>query len=285
MHNSVSLTDRAAIFLAFAQNSGITQAIAFILIEAGALIGACVLRPWMDKSTNSFNITIFVVNFLNALCLLIFVNVFGQPALANGVVGVVFWILNAAVTLVLLLMLIVSTVVVFMQDNPDARYKVMLDDRTSFLKSSSQLARSHLELDALGAAARGEKPGYSRSHLDLDEEPANDDESILSDMRGRRRLDPSGYPLPPSTAGSMRSMRNTSPRSPVDPSLPFLPADARNSPRRPPGQRSVEFLRTQRSGNLRTPSPLGSSMSGAMMGGRTVTPSSPAAIRAQNNAR
>ncbi|OAA58473.1 hypothetical protein SPI_06546 [Niveomyces insectorum RCEF 264] len=142
-----------ACFIAFAQRSGTTQAIGLIIIEAGALIGATVLRPWMDKSTNSFNITICVVNFLNAIILLIFSNVFNQPPLGTGVVGLVFWVLNAAVTLILLLMIIVTTIVIFFRNNPDARYQYMADDRTSFVKSQVQLASN--ELDALALTARG----------------------------------------------------------------------------------------------------------------------------------
>lgn len=155
-------------FIAFAQNSGIVQAIAFLLIEAAALIASAVLRPWMDKKTNSFNITIAVVNFINAIFLLIFTDVFDQPGIVTGVVGVVLWILNAVCTLILLLMLIITTGIVIFKSNPDGRYKFMSDDRTSFMKSQSQLATS-TELDALAVTARGEKPGYS-SGLDLDDD-------------------------------------------------------------------------------------------------------------------
>jgi hypothetical protein len=65
-------------FIGLGQNSGIAQAIGLILIEAAVLITASVMRPWMDKKLNSFNISIAVVNFLNAICLLIFTDVFGQ---------------------------------------------------------------------------------------------------------------------------------------------------------------------------------------------------------------
>lgn len=68
-------------FIGLGQKSGIAQAIGFILIEAAALIAASVMRPWMDKKMNSFNISIAVVNFLNAICLLIFTDVFGQVSL------------------------------------------------------------------------------------------------------------------------------------------------------------------------------------------------------------
>lgn len=154
-------------FIALAQNAGTVQAIALLLIEAGALIAAAVLRPWMDKKINSFNIAICAVNFINAIFLLIFTKVFDQPDIVTGVVGVVLWILNAATTLILLLVLIISTAIVFFTDNPDGRYKFMGDDRTSFMKSQSQLAPNG-ELDALAMTARGEKMGYG-SGLDDNE--------------------------------------------------------------------------------------------------------------------
>ena len=68
-----------ALFIAFAQNSGKTQAIALVVIEAGFLIGVSILRPWMDKKTNAFNISIAAVNFLNVIFLLVFTAVFNQP--------------------------------------------------------------------------------------------------------------------------------------------------------------------------------------------------------------
>lgn len=138
-----------------------------LLIEAAALITASVLRPWMDKKINSFNIAICAVNFVNAIFLLIFTNVFDQPDIVTGVIGVVLWVLNAAATLILLLVLIISTIIVFFTDNPDGRYKFMADDRTSFMKSQSQLAATG-ELDALAMTARGEKLGYG-SGLDDNE--------------------------------------------------------------------------------------------------------------------
>jgi hypothetical protein len=143
-----------SMFIALAQDKPVVQAVALLLIEAAALITTSVLRPWMDKSTNSFNIAIYAVNFINSIFLLIFSNVFDQPPLMTGVVGIILWILNNIFTLVLLLMLIITTTIIFFQKNPDNRYQYMLDDRTSFIKSQTQLGTS-AELDALAATARG----------------------------------------------------------------------------------------------------------------------------------
>ncbi|KAF0326873.1 putative flavin carrier protein 3 [Colletotrichum sp. SAR11_59] len=258
--------------VAFAQRSGTVQAIAFVIIEAGALIAASVLRPWMDKSTNSFNIAICVMNFLNAVFLLIFSNVFGAPALVNGVVGVVLFVGNAAFSLILLLLVIVSSTLIFFRKNPDARYQFMADDRASFMKSQTQL-NTTTELDALAATARGDKAHYNKG-LDLD-----DDNDSISSESMRRRADPSAVALPPSTAQSHNSQSQQSfqrqqnqghqQHSPVDPSVPLFPANAG-----PYGQPPT-----------RTPSPYngsGSTLSANQY--RQQNNGSPAQYRQQNNA-
>ncbi|KAK3370204.1 hypothetical protein B0H63DRAFT_310615 [Podospora didyma] len=243
--------------VAFAQSKGTVQAVGFILIEAGALIGASVLRPWMDKSTNSFNIAICVMNFLNSIFLLVFTEVFNQPPLVTGIVGVVLWIANATFSLVLLIMLIVTTVIVFVRENPDGRYQFMMDDRTSFMKSQTHLTTT-TELDALAATARGDKAGYSKHNLDLDD----DAESISSESL-RRHADRSGMPV--SAANSVRNVPyGNPPRSPIDPSMPLFPADGRD------GRNSPSPY-----GRNASPSPYGGGGSGSnLMPG----------FRAQNNA-
>lgn len=68
-----------SLFIAFGQGSGTTQAVGLLVIEAGFLIAVSILRPWMDKKTNAFNISIAAINFLNTIFLLVFTSVFNQP--------------------------------------------------------------------------------------------------------------------------------------------------------------------------------------------------------------
>jgi hypothetical protein len=68
-----------AMFIGFAQGNGTAQAIALVIIEAALLIGVAVMRPYMDKKTNAFNIAIAAFNFLSAVFLLFFTEVFNQP--------------------------------------------------------------------------------------------------------------------------------------------------------------------------------------------------------------
>jgi hypothetical protein len=73
-----------ALFIAFAQSKGTVQAIGLVIIEAIFLIGVSILRPWMDRRTNGFNIAIAAMNFLNVIFLLIFTAIFNQPVSAQN---------------------------------------------------------------------------------------------------------------------------------------------------------------------------------------------------------
>jgi hypothetical protein len=273
-------------FIAFGQNAGTVQAIALVLIEAIALIGASVIRPWMDKSTNIFNISICAINFLNAIFLLVFTDVFNQPGLVTGVMGVIFFIVNAAFSLVLIILVLIGTVYAFTRKNPDTRYQPMSDDRASFIKSQTQLTT---ELDALGATARGDMKGGYKHNLDLDD----DNDSWSSDSLRH----PANMPLPPSTANSGANYREP-PHSPVDPSVPLFPAGSRGAPPnyhddpRQAYQSQAESrpnsdLPLINSNNRGAPAPYrdNSSTSNLSQGYRSQHNASPAGFRNQNNAR
>lgn len=257
-------------FLAFAQFSGTVQAIAFIVLEAAALIAASVLRPWMDKSTNSFNISICVINFLNSIFLLIFTDVFNQPAIVTGVVGVVLWLANAVFALVLLVMLIVTTVIVLIRKNPDARYQFMADDRASFMKSQTQL-NTTTELDALAATARGDKHGY-KAGFDMD-----DDNDSVSSESLKRRTDPNLHAPQQLNSPLSQPAYREAPRSPVDPAVPLFPSDNR---RPSPGAQPQQQYEAYNGGQYLRQQPSGSSMGSNAYG----SSSNLSAYRGQNNA-
>jgi hypothetical protein len=264
-------------FIAFAQSAGVVQAIALLLIEAAALIAASVLRPWMDKSTNVFNISIAAVNFVNAILLLFFSEVFNQPRLVTGIMGVFFFILNAVFSLVLLILVLVATTYAFIRKNPDTRYQPMQDDRASFIKSQTAL---NTELDALGATARGDQKGGYKHNLDLDD----DNDSWSSDSMKHA----ANQPLPPSTANS--GAYRDPPRSPVDPSVPLFPAGSRGPP--PNYQGPQMYQQQDGNGSMLnrsagpSPSPYrdNNSSSNLSTGYRSQHNDSPAGYRNQNNA-
>ncbi|KAK5179794.1 putative flavin carrier protein 3, partial [Cryomyces antarcticus] len=97
-------------FIALSQSSGTVQAIALVVLEACLLITVSILRPYMDKKTNGFNIAISASNFLSAIFLLVFTGIFNQPGIVTGVMGVIFFIYNAVFALILLLMVLISTI-------------------------------------------------------------------------------------------------------------------------------------------------------------------------------
>lgn len=148
-----------ACFISFGQNSGTAQGILLLIIELAYLVLISYLKPYMDRRTNIFNITIQAVNFTNAILFFFFTGVTKVPAYVTGVMGVIFFILNAAFSLILLIMIMVSCIMAILSKNPDTRYQPMQDDRASFIKSTQQLP-DVLELEALGATVRGNAPKY-----------------------------------------------------------------------------------------------------------------------------
>ncbi|GAB7355601.1 hypothetical protein MBLNU459_g6329t1 [Dothideomycetes sp. NU459] len=193
-------------FVALAQNAPNVQAIALVIIEAVFLITICILRPYMDKKTNAFNIAISVINFLSAIFLLVFTGIFDQPGIVTGVMGVIFFVYNAVFSLVLLVMILVASGFAIFSRNPDTRYQPMRDDRGSFIKSQTQLTT---ELDALGATARGEgKHGWKGARIEDDEESWSGSEPRVG-----------------GNSSSMAGRYGDAPRSPVDPSVMSFPND------------------------------------------------------------
>ncbi|KAF2848374.1 TRP-domain-containing protein [Plenodomus tracheiphilus IPT5] len=195
-----------AMFVGLAQDSPKVQAIALLIIELALLVGVSVLRPWMDKKTNGFNIAIAAVNFLSAFFLVMFTEIFGQPAVVSGAMGVIFFIINAAFSLILLLMLLVSSGFALFTKNPDTRYQPMRDDRGSFIKSQTQLTT---ELDALGATARGEGKGAhgSRSRID-------DDDDYSSEGQRQSAAEKAGFSEHYQPVAPRREDNNISPAPP-----------------------------------------------------------------------
>ena len=164
-----------AIFIAFAQKSPIAQAVGLLIVEAVALIGVSVLRPWMDKKTNIFNISIAAVNFLNTIFLLVFSDAFGQPPQVSGVMGVVFAFYNVVFAAVLLILVLIASIYAIASKNPEVRYQPMRDDRGSFIKSQAALTT---ELDALGATARGDGQDYTNDKKAYDDDASFSSESL-----------------------------------------------------------------------------------------------------------
>lgn len=196
-----------SMFIAFGQAVGTVQAIALLILELGYLVAVAKMKPWMDRKTNIFNISIASINMVNSIFLVVFSGIFHEPGLVKGVMGVVFFIINAVFALVLLLLVLGSSCYSLFSRNPETRYQPMRDDRGSFIKSNQLLGST--ELDALGKTARGDKEIGGR--IDLE-----DDRDFSSPH------DASAVPLPPSTSGS--SQAPSYHEHPVQPTMPYFPS-------------------------------------------------------------
>ncbi|CZT43219.1 related to Calcium_related spray protein [Rhynchosporium secalis] len=153
-------------FVGLAQGSGLTQAIVLVIIEAAALIGVSVIRPYMDKTSNSMHIAICVVQFLNAVFLLIFTDVFDGPGLLIGVASLIFFFVNIIFVFVILIIVLVASTMSIVRKDPETRYQPMGDNRGSFIKSQTTLTA---ELDMLAATAReaGDGEGGYSKEMDV----------------------------------------------------------------------------------------------------------------------
>lgn len=87
------------------------------------------------------------------LLMIFFSNVFHLPGLVNGVLGVVWFLVNAVFALVLLILVIISCAYALFSKDPETRYQPMRDDRSSFIRNGKE---SSTELDALAASVRGD---------------------------------------------------------------------------------------------------------------------------------
>jgi hypothetical protein len=200
------------IFIGLSQRAPVVQTVALVILELAMLVATYVLRPWMDKKTNIYNISIAVTNFLNSIFLLVFSDVFNPPKMMIGMIGVIFFVYNAVFALVLLIIALIASVYAVVSKNPDTRYQPMGDDRGSFIKSQSPLTT---ELGALGATARGD--GNSKQHHNS---PFDDDAASISNGNDASVGHYQKMKTTHSPHGTVRQV----PPSPVDPPGPLFPS-------------------------------------------------------------
>lgn len=167
-----------SLFVAAMQGYGKVQSLIVLGIELVYCVIVCWIRPFMDKRTNAFNITISVINTLNAIFFAFFSFVFREPPVVASVMAVVYFVLNAAFALFLLIFTIVTCVLALIYKNPDARYQPMKDDRVSFLprmgykNQKESPSDGEIELMALGASAM---KGHEHAKEVYDEDSYDDD--------------------------------------------------------------------------------------------------------------
>ncbi|KAH3903488.1 transient receptor potential ion channel family protein SCDLUD_001128 [Saccharomycodes ludwigii] len=153
-----------AAFTSFSQQSGQTQALAIFIIDLVYFIILIVYQPYLDRVTNIFSIFITTVTLINSFLFMFFSGLFKQPRSVASIMGWVFFILNAAFSFVLLILIIVYTCLVIFSKNPDLRFKPAKDDRTSFQRNASTNGPIDntiaAELLALGNAAKDHEENW-----------------------------------------------------------------------------------------------------------------------------
>ena len=141
-----------ACFVGFAQGSGKTQAMALFILELAFFILLCRWRPYMDKKTNGINIAIGTVMLVNSLFFVFFSEIFHQPRAVASIMGVIFFVLNAAFSLILLVLILFTCTRALLSKHPDSRYKPVQDDRASFIHEPKKANSAASEFTALGIA-------------------------------------------------------------------------------------------------------------------------------------
>lgn len=101
-----------AAFVAFAQNHGFVQAIALAAIEVIVFIALCVFTPFVNKQGNGLNITISIVRIIIAAALIALNRQTGlENEIGRTVVGFVIDVLEAVVTALLFIFLMIDVIV------------------------------------------------------------------------------------------------------------------------------------------------------------------------------
>lgn len=182
--------------IAFAQPSPVAQSIVLLILELSMMLATAIIKPFMSKGANVTAITMAVINCLNTIFLLVFSDVFDQPELMTGVLGVIFFILNAVFTLVLLIYLLVGMVYAIFK-KPDTKYKPLGDDRDSFRWSRTGTTT---ELSSLEKIARGEEDTEGHPHPErvVTAPPSDEDISMAARRPYNDVVDPS-LPLFPTS--------------------------------------------------------------------------------------
>lgn len=143
-----------ALVIACGQGSGKAQCLIFFIIDLAYFITIIRIKPYLDRVTNIINILMQTVSLVNSFLFLFFSNLFGQPAPVASIMAWVFFILNAAFSFILLMMILFYTILVLGSKNPDLRFKPVKDDRMAFKQVNDPDANLDNELFALGETAK-----------------------------------------------------------------------------------------------------------------------------------
>ncbi|CCJ28489.1 unnamed protein product [Pneumocystis jirovecii] len=135
-----------SIFIALSQGNPLVQAIAFFIIQLAYFFLIVYIRPFLDRKTNIFSATVAAINLLNSVFVLIFANESYIYDMIVAIFGIIFFLVNCAFALVLLILLIIVSIYAIVSENPDILHEQMEDDRSEFIKSKTNFS-SDVELN------------------------------------------------------------------------------------------------------------------------------------------
>ncbi|CCF56136.1 hypothetical protein KAFR_0A07010 [Kazachstania africana CBS 2517] len=124
-----------SLFIGFAQASGQTQAMAVFILDLVYYILLIRYKPYLDTPTNIMIIFTQTIIVINSFLFLFFSGIFRQSYKVSAIMGWVFFIMNAAFSFILLLMILAFTMMIIFSKHPDLRFKPAKDDRKSFQRS------------------------------------------------------------------------------------------------------------------------------------------------------
>lgn len=175
------------IFIGLCQPAPKASVVVIFVLDLAYTIYLFIAGPYLNKPTNIINYCMAIVITINSFLFLFFSGLFGQPAPVASIMAWVFFILNAAFALILLVFIIVFSVLSVISKNPDARFAPAKDDRTSFQRMSSVKRKSQFdnkdrdsktnELFALGAAAQDHNNNWEEEMYRLGGDSSRDDEN------------------------------------------------------------------------------------------------------------
>ncbi|XBW34773.1 hypothetical protein QEN19_000339 [Hanseniaspora menglaensis] len=143
-----------AVVIACGQGSGKAQSLIIFVIDLLYFVAVIKYKPYLDRVTNIINILMQTVNLANSFFFLFFSNLFGQAAPVGSIMAWLFFIINAAFSFILLMIILFYTGMVLWSKNPDLRFKPVRDDRMAFTKTNGALEGNVAdELFALGQTA------------------------------------------------------------------------------------------------------------------------------------
>lgn len=167
---SLSYVFVKALFVSLSQSSGRTQAMALWIIDMFYLGLMCHFLPYLDKFTNVLTVFIQLITTINSFFFTFFSGIYNQPFRVASVMGLIFFIMNAAVSLLLLIVILILALFSVFSKNPDARFAQTKDDRTSFQRKHRSLDEDFTdsnELFELGRVAKEHDDNWATNMYNL----------------------------------------------------------------------------------------------------------------------